>query len=370
MGLFSALFKTEQAKSEPEGGKTEPSGAALPAVENPPELKDPEPANREIALELGDVLTRIPAHFLHPGPHDRTRALRFQLDDLFSNIARGRATVPLSRIAEYCPEIFSAPITSAEDIDIPLPLQKVVEQIGKFPERERTMARTESRFAQIAMEGPLISSESDEAKNAAFAKISEAAPSRNPPNSPEDLPAKSREKSDFADQNTGKSSVPLDPAPAVPQSRPTTTTTTATTSTNMIQEPPPASSQPSPALTMTRPDLNHDQIVKTLTELGGITACIISSKNRLTLTGEIPSEFDIQKFRESVPDFLRSVETYAGQMKLGPVRNVSMNCEKFMVSFFSHRDLSLCVFHREQNLLPGVREKLSAITDDSMNGQR
>ncbi len=121
---------------------------------------------------------------------------------------------------------------------------------------------------------------------------------------------------------------------------------------------------------MTRLDLNHDQIVKLLSELGGISACIISSKNRLTLTGEIPSEFDIQKFRDTVPEFLRSVENYSGQMRLGRIQNISINCEKFLVSFFSHSDVVLGVFHRDQNLLPGVREKLAAVAEETSNGQR
>jgi hypothetical protein len=90
-------------------------------------------ANREIRFELGDLLIRIPSHFLKPGPHDAKRELRFQLADLFSDITRGRATVPLSRIIKLCPEIFDERSEQSQDIDIHLPLQKLVEQIGLLP---------------------------------------------------------------------------------------------------------------------------------------------------------------------------------------------------------------------------------------------
>ncbi|WP_348546613.1 hypothetical protein [Chthoniobacter sp.] len=81
-------------------------------------------------LTLGDVLSRIPTHYLKPGTHDAKRELRFKVNDLSSDIARGRAAVPLSRIAQLLPEIFVKEISSDEDTEVRLPLQKLVEQIG------------------------------------------------------------------------------------------------------------------------------------------------------------------------------------------------------------------------------------------------
>jgi hypothetical protein len=62
--------------------------------------------DKEIVLTLGDVLPRIPQQLLKPGTHDGNREIRFKIGDLRSDIARGKATVPLSRIARVCPEIF------------------------------------------------------------------------------------------------------------------------------------------------------------------------------------------------------------------------------------------------------------------------
>lgn len=97
-----------------------------------PELPFPD---RDIVLELGDVFDRIPAHFVRPGHHNRSRPLCFKISELFRQIAKGHASVPLSSIAIRCPEIFRWQISQLEDMEIQLPLQKVVEQIGPFPSR-------------------------------------------------------------------------------------------------------------------------------------------------------------------------------------------------------------------------------------------
>ncbi len=99
-----------------------PSGARLPAIRLP--------AADEIVLTLGDVLSRIPTDYLTPGSHDAKRELRFKINDLSSDIARGRAAVPLSRIAQLVPDIFIKEISPEEDAEVRLPLQKLVEQIG------------------------------------------------------------------------------------------------------------------------------------------------------------------------------------------------------------------------------------------------
>jgi len=170
MGLFNHLFKNKPPQGDErmdEGRQTPPSeggnapasapdltvflhpkayvprGGAAPvhpgprpsgqAGERPSERKTPQPAPPvagEIVLTLGDVLSRIPTQLLKPGAHDARREMRFKIGDLSSDIARGRAVVPLSRIAALCPDIFRKEITPAEDMDVRLPLQKLVEQIG------------------------------------------------------------------------------------------------------------------------------------------------------------------------------------------------------------------------------------------------
>ena len=115
-----------------------PSGISAP---KPSERRvasaGPPPAADEIVLTLGDVLSRIPAPYLKAGTHDPKRELRFKINDLSSDIARGRAAVPLSRIAELVPDIFIKEISREEDTEVRLPLQKLVEQIGLLRSRPK-----------------------------------------------------------------------------------------------------------------------------------------------------------------------------------------------------------------------------------------
>ena len=95
----------------------------------------PPTAASHVVLMVGDVLARIPAAFLRPGPHDLKRELRFRIADLFSDLTRGRPVIALSCIAEQCPELFHTPIGDADDMAIRLPLQKLVEQVGHLRSR-------------------------------------------------------------------------------------------------------------------------------------------------------------------------------------------------------------------------------------------
>lgn len=114
------------------------SGISAKTVERKPAPISPPPAADEIVLTLGDVLSRIPAHYLRPGNHEAKRELRFKINDLSSDIARGRAAVPLSRIAQLVPDIFAREVGREEDMEIRLPLQKLVEQIGLLRSRPKT----------------------------------------------------------------------------------------------------------------------------------------------------------------------------------------------------------------------------------------
>jgi hypothetical protein len=105
-------------------------GEALPPkpVEIPEELR-----GRQLTLGLGTVLEKIPPHFVLSGKHDPERQLRFAIEDLFAGIARGAPTVRLTVLAGKCPEVFRSEIASRDDIEIPLPLRELVDQIDVFP---------------------------------------------------------------------------------------------------------------------------------------------------------------------------------------------------------------------------------------------
>src|SRR3954466_9154195 len=84
-----------------------------------------------LVLTLDDVLSRVPTRALKPGLHDPSRRLHFAMDELLEGISRGRATIMLSKLAERYPETFEAPTEGTEDSPIYLPLQKLIQQIGR-----------------------------------------------------------------------------------------------------------------------------------------------------------------------------------------------------------------------------------------------
>jgi hypothetical protein len=115
---------------------------------------------QEIRLLLDDVLPRIPPDYLNDGPRDGRKEIRFRVEDVTADIARGRAAVALSRIAEQVPEIFRAPIAVNDETLIRLPLQKLVEQIGFLPVKpgsEPKLARTPPLGLSSSATPPLAS---------------------------------------------------------------------------------------------------------------------------------------------------------------------------------------------------------------------
>lgn len=96
---------------------------------------DPEAApegreeEQQIVLRLSDILPRVPAHLLKPGPHDTDTQLRFSVDELAEKISRGRVSVPLERLF-VCPDVFRDSSAFLGQQEIPLPLQKLLEQVG------------------------------------------------------------------------------------------------------------------------------------------------------------------------------------------------------------------------------------------------
>jgi hypothetical protein len=466
--------------------------------------------DKEIRVELGDLLPRIPSHFLKPGPHDLTHQIRFRAHHLFYGLSRGRVTATLSSIAGRCPSVFRVPIGYAEDVDVQLPLAKIVEQIGELPDRADQMAapklRSDSAFARVALEkepepeqiaqaeslveqggngnlreqsetpasanatlsssaeeAPVPSSNAEPAPDAAMdhndleAEASvgtqtsegrDGSPSR-PAGDPEseirslltetlqslpqklasgelkaestsiriELPPETlrrfqsmQDESEDPERHEHVSPVeeagvevaPIDPTlispvpsdephqdteqpqPRTPDTQPMPPDTNSNNAFSKTSErnqappslfegqppmqrieSPPPQIEPHRGFSLTRQDLNHDQILQSISNMSGVIACIITSKNRLTLTGEIPPEFDIQKFRESSPDLLRWMDAFAGPMRLGRVRLITLSCDSHLASFAAQGDVCLCILHQDQGFLPGVREKLRALFEGS-----
>src|SRR5580658_1762360 len=101
--------------------KTQPAPAAPP---------------KEILLQLGDLLNRIPKEYLLPGPHDPKQAIRFKVEELADFMGTGKSTMSLERLARACPNVIRP--DAPKNVDVPFPFQKVV---GQIPHKDTADAR-------------------------------------------------------------------------------------------------------------------------------------------------------------------------------------------------------------------------------------
>ena len=135
------------------------------APESSPELAAPasapvpaDVASVTVSLEVGDFFDRLPPGYVQTGHVDRHRRVDFHASEVYSDLTKGRASVPASVIYQKCPELFSRPVTDEEDTEVSLPLQKLVEQLSQaFQTRtdqvaEENVGEIETPFLQVAME--------------------------------------------------------------------------------------------------------------------------------------------------------------------------------------------------------------------------
>lgn len=129
----------------------------------------------QIKLSLGELLTQIPdsAFKKKPAAGD---GKEFQIDanELLEGLAQGKPSIKLSRLAALLPDVFSEK-APADDVDIALPLPKIVAQIGTFPGRQdqvrEILPPLDPRYAKLAArttgDKPATKSKSAAAKPAA-----------------------------------------------------------------------------------------------------------------------------------------------------------------------------------------------------------
>jgi hypothetical protein len=108
---------------------------ALPGPQSNGSISQAEPNGSlgEITLLLGDVWPHIPVSVLNQDAAvDPNRVLCFPMTQLTAEMARGRPVVSLASVARQCPELFRDPGSIDATEMVRLPLQKLLEQIGKL----------------------------------------------------------------------------------------------------------------------------------------------------------------------------------------------------------------------------------------------
>ena len=320
------------------GGAFVPAAFTPPAASRKTQTTAPLPASAdEIVIALRDVLPRIPAQFLRPGPHDPKLELRIPSADLSTDFARGRATVRLSILAGLIPQIFSGKISAPDDADVPLPLQKLFAQISALP----------------AKSAPPPPPRNPENGNSAGA----GSPTQSPSPTQADSPAQSSPGEDSVSAGIPGIFPRFVPPPLLFSKSPSGAARESAHSAT----PEPAFNQTRlQTLLITTENLDLEKVARLVVELPGVGGCVLSSSSATHRAGGVPDGFDAVIFQARAAACKAAMEP----LKFGAVRALSVHGETHTATFFCEADVCLCVFHGDYGLLPGYTEKLAAITQE------
>ncbi len=165
---FGNFKRNVTAKSGPSGQETQqnisrtqaPPAARAPDIKSHTltivPVKNTAISDKQIAIDIDDLLPQIPAQFLKTDPRaGAKKPLLFNTYELLPFLSQGKATASLSHIAKLAPDFFNGQQIPA-DAQVELPLQKIVEQIGVFPNRpdqvEEVYPPLDARFAKLVLE--------------------------------------------------------------------------------------------------------------------------------------------------------------------------------------------------------------------------
>ena len=202
---------------------------AAPEAEAPAAAPVPAPAaiaEVTVSLEVGDFLDRLPPNFVQAGAVDRRRRVDFRASELYSDMTKGRASVPASVIYQKCPELFSRPVTDEEDTEVALPLQKLVEQMSQaFQTRadqmaEENVGEIETPFLQVAMEDSARLPKAAGTTAGALRPVQSLAPAASPLNEPPHRPHRTGQISTISPLKTVPEPPPMQAAPTAQTAAP------------------------------------------------------------------------------------------------------------------------------------------------------
>lgn len=97
-----------------------------------PAVAAPSGPHAEVTLELGDFLSRLPAHLLKDETHDPKTPLNFEIGELADRISRGQTTIPLVEVYRRTPGIFRAEVLASDSTEIRFPWQKVMKMLTAY----------------------------------------------------------------------------------------------------------------------------------------------------------------------------------------------------------------------------------------------
>lgn len=144
---------TGGAASRTTGSSARPAGLP-PAVAFALEPK----VERTISLQLSDVIAAAPAEYIKPiGASEATRRVLLKAAEIEKGMAIGKPAISLLALYEQVPEIFLRRVPETELMHVPLPMDKVLEQITSVrvrtdQERDQVVPQVDTPILQATIE--------------------------------------------------------------------------------------------------------------------------------------------------------------------------------------------------------------------------
>jgi predicted regulator of Ras-like GTPase activity (Roadblock/LC7/MglB family) len=113
---------------------------------------------RTISLQLSEVIASVPADYLKPaGAIDPNRRVLLKAAEIEKGMAIGKPAISLVALYEQVPEIFVRSVPPAEVMHVPLPMDKVLEQITNVrvrndQEQEQVVPQVDTPILQATLE--------------------------------------------------------------------------------------------------------------------------------------------------------------------------------------------------------------------------
>jgi len=113
---------------------------------------------RVISLELSEVLAEMAPGYIKPiEAIDTSRRILVKAAEVEKGMARGKPTVSLETVYQQVPEIFIRKISSSDESQLPLPINKVLDAFAKLhvrgdQEQHMIVPQVETPFLKVAVE--------------------------------------------------------------------------------------------------------------------------------------------------------------------------------------------------------------------------
>ena len=378
----------------------------------------------DFEITLGDILPRTPEMLLHSGTHDAGRVLRVPISEVTEGLAKGRAEIPLARLATLAPDVFLPAASDAESPRIRLPLQKLLQQIGtSVSARGGESAAGIPLFAAPAahLQATLVAEKSDAERSrgveskgaqspASIALAAAIAHESHPPlhasvTEPMQKPLELRPHTGVATSTTlravilgGKTLASQgEGAAAANQILAPVATATSGSPASVSMAPvgraavTPAKSSETPSIAwdregstrassgnalekpvdfaalqrlfMTDATLDLAAVAAKVAALPGVHACTISNAAESAQAGHFPSGLDANALRAIVVDPRNNAGERVTRLNFGAVATTTLVCGDRSVGIFHRDKTSLAVVIDARGFVAGVRERIASVTD-------